>query len=92
MAIVPTYDLKERPVVGAGTTPTQYRDYSGLVPKADSLVSASAEGMAKVALKYQNQADDTRADDVYVQMQKKALELQDAYLKRKGEAALTPDE
>ena len=92
MAIVPTYDLKERPVVGAGTAPTQYRDYSGLVPKADSLVSASAEGVAKVALKYQNQADDTRADDVYVQMQKKALELQDAYLKRKGEAALTPDE
>lgn len=92
MAIVPTYDLKERPVVGAGTAPTQYRDYSGLVPKADSLVSASAEGVAKVALKYQNQVDDTRADDVYVQMQKKALELQDAYLKRKGEAALTPDE
>lgn len=79
-------------MVGAGTAPTQYRDYSGLVPKADSLVSASAEGVAKVALKYQNQADDTRADDVYVQMQKKALELQDAYLKRKGEAALTPDE
>lgn len=92
MAIVPTYDLKERPAVGAGTAPTQYRDYSGMIPKADQMISAAAGNTAKALVKYQNEVDDARADGVYAQMQQKAIDLEDAYKQRKGENALQPDE
>lgn len=76
MAIVPTYNPTEKPVVGQGIEPYRFRDYSGAVPNAQPLVSRTASEGAKLFAKYQNEADDARAVDVYTELYKTAQDRQ----------------
>lgn len=95
MAIVPTYNPTEKPVVGQGIDLYRYHDYSGAVPNVQPLVSKTAAAEAKLFAKYQNEADDARAADVYTELYKTEQDLQkgdNGWEKLEGKNALMPDE